>query len=174
MTDLIFIGEPHLEDNETEEREGYAKLNNGRMVAGYAKTKVLEDIENVTETEHTVTLRLRDGTGITAVYIPPHGSSIKSVTDQDEIIEEIPTNFENHAVIGDTNARHKKWDTKANAYGKRMEEWGRRNKYEILNKKMKTHEESCIDHIWRKGRKGEWKVGKLIGTGKHHTHHTTI
>jgi hypothetical protein len=47
-TDLVFIGEPHLEDNETEERTGYAKLNNGRMVAGYAKSKILEDIENVT------------------------------------------------------------------------------------------------------------------------------
>jgi tryptophanyl-tRNA synthetase len=69
-TDLIFIREPHLEDNETKERSGYAKLKNGKMVVEYAKNKVLEDIENVMETEHTRTLRLKDNIR----YFPDHPS----------------------------------------------------------------------------------------------------
>src|ERR1700709_610941 len=72
-TDIIFIGEPFTIDNETQDREGYAKLNTGTMVAGYAKTKVLEDIQNVTETEHTITITLKnpEPTSITAIYTSP-------------------------------------------------------------------------------------------------------
>jgi hypothetical protein len=66
--DIIFVGEPHVVDNETEERNGYIKLNSGKMFAAYAKINILENIENVTETEHIITLRLKNKTGITAVY----------------------------------------------------------------------------------------------------------
>jgi hypothetical protein len=116
----------------------------------------------------------KDGTGITAIYISPYGASIKSVKEQEKMLKEIPTNFENHTVIGDNNARHKNWDAKANVYGKRIEEWGKKNRYKMLNKKTKNHEESCIDHIWRKGQEGGWKIGNPIGTGKHHILYTTI
>jgi hypothetical protein len=171
--DVIFVGEPHIEDNETEEREGYAKLNEGKMVAAYAKTKILENIEHITETEHTTTIKMKDGTGITAIYIQP-SSAKNTIKHQEKMLEEIPTNFENHTVIGDTNARHQNWDTGKNAYGKRMEAWGRENNYELQNKFTATHEKSCIDHIWNKGRPVYWKVGKPIGTGKHHAIYTTI
>src|ERR1700709_34165 len=89
-TDIIFIGEPFTIDNETQDREGYAKLNTGTMVAGYAKTKVLEDIKKVNETEHTITVTLRnpEPTSITALYTPPGRTATKFT----KMLEEIDTN----------------------------------------------------------------------------------
>src|ERR1700704_4007418 len=84
--DLIFVGEPHIDDGETEEREGYAKINTGKMVTGYAKTKILEDITTTEETEHTITIKFKN-TNITAVYLPPGTTTIKR--NQQKMIQEI-------------------------------------------------------------------------------------
>jgi hypothetical protein len=58
------------------------------------------------------------------------------------MIEEVPTNIENHIVIGHTNTRHKNWDTGKNAYRKRMEKWGTENGFVLQNKFTTTHEKS--------------------------------
>src|SRR3981081_594120 len=72
-TDIIFIGESHFIDNETQDREGYAKINTGTMIEEYAKNNVLEDIQNITETEHTImiTLKNENTTSITLIYTLP-------------------------------------------------------------------------------------------------------
>src|ERR1700709_2243093 len=174
-TDIIFIGEPHTIDDETQDREGYTKINTGTMVAGYAKTKVLEDIQNVTETEHTITITLKNEktTSITAIYTPPG----RTAREFEQMLNEIDTKAKNHTILGDTNARHRNWDKGVkylNGYGKRLNDWALENEYELRNPYTKTHENSCIDHIWTKGKTEKYKVGLPILHGKHHMLHTTI
>lgn len=83
-----------------------------------------------------ITVKLKGGTHVTGIYNSPATPAARFIKAMDEL-----KNIEGqtHIIIGDMNARCKKWDCENNYTGGALTEWGKSNKYRIKASRIPSY-----------------------------------